>query len=172
RPATGRAAGAPAPEGGAAGLVLAGIPLRLAVAVPRCKRLAARVCAGLLPRLAFDSGIDADALSRDPAVCAAYRSDPLVHRVVTARWFVEYEAARAAALADAGRVRCPVLLLHGGADTIAHPSGARQLAAALQGAPVTLRVYPDARHELFTDPRCPEVHDDLARWLARHALFS
>lgn len=150
-----------------AGLVLSGIGLRLAVAVPWWKRLAGRVCDRLLPTLAFETGIDAEALSTDPAVCAAYRDDPLVHRLVTARWYGAFEAARAAARADAGRVRCPVLILHGLDDRIADVDGSRRLARALTGVPVRLRLYPGARHEVFTDPACPEVLGDLEAWLLR-----
>ena len=52
-------------------------------------------------------------------------------------------------------------------DRIADVDGSRRLARALAGVPARLRLYPGARHEVFTDPACPEVLDDLEAWLLR-----
>lgn len=150
---------------GLLGLVLSGAGIDPVLPVPMWKRLLGRVGAWLAPRLPIDNGIHAPLLSPDPAVQHRYREDPLVHRVVTPRWFEEFEAARRAALADAPRVSVPILLVHGEADGIVSVDGSRRLAAALTGASATLRVYPGARHEVFTDPGCAGALSDLERWM-------
>ncbi len=148
------------------GLVLSGIGLRPVLRAPAWKRVIGHVGVWIAPRLAVDNEIDPAALSRDPDIQRAYLDDALVHRVVTPRWFREFETARRAALADAARVSVPVLLVHGEADAIVSAEGSRRLAEALSGAEVTLRVYPGARHEVFTDPACPEALADLETWVA------
>lgn len=148
------------------GLVLSGIGLEPVLRVPRWKRLAGRIGAWICPRLPVSNEIDPRALSRDEAVCEAYVRDPLVHRTVTPAWFREFEGARRTALRDAGSVTVPVLLVHGEADGLVSAEGSRRLAAALGGAAVTLRIYPGARHEVFTDSRCPEALADVEAWLA------
>lgn len=150
---------------GLAGIVLSAIGIDPILPVPAWKRLLGRVGAWLAPRLPVDAGIRARMLSRDPAVQDRYDGDPLVHRVATPGWYREFEAARRDALAGAARVSVPVLLVHGEADPIASVEGSRRLAGALTGADVTLRVYPGARHEVFTDPECGDAPGDVERWM-------
>jgi acylglycerol lipase len=151
--------------GGLAGLVLSGIGLAPTVAVPWWKRVVGRVGDRVCPRVPFDNEIDPRGLASDPAVGEAFRTDPLAHRVVTPRWFRQFERARARALADAARVRLPVLILHGRDDPIVSWRGAEALARAMTSADVTLRVYPGSRHEVFNDPAATALAD-LEAWLA------
>jgi alpha-beta hydrolase superfamily lysophospholipase len=63
----------------------------------------------------------------------------------------------------------PVLLLAGQRDPVGGVDAAQVTALAdllrARGLPVELRVYPDARHEVFNETNRDEVTADLLAWL-------
>lgn len=65
--------------------------------------------------------------------------------------------------AAARQVQAPVLLLHGGADTVVPPHESERLAAALPG-PVERRVYPEEGHFLYRSDRAMA---DAVDWMNR-----
>jgi len=118
--------------------------------------------------------VDVSAVSRDPAVVAAYRDDPAVfHGPVKARMATELVRAGAAAIAEArasagahaSTDAPPVLIVHGRDDRIADPAASVRLHEALAGRDATLELYDDGPHELFNDPLRERVLDDVLRWL-------
>jgi acylglycerol lipase len=152
-------------------LVLSSPALRDGVAVaPFLRRLLARLAVPFpgLPTVR----IDARSLSRDPAAVDAYVQDPAVfHGPIKARIATELARHGALALAEAGRVRVPVLLLHGKADALTQPGASGELHRALPGD-ATLHLYDDALHELFHDPIRERVIADLRAWLADRGAVS
>lgn len=150
---------------GVAGLALSG-PLLLAgddVKPIELKILSVvgRVAPGFRPR-----GLDAAAISRDPAVVADYRADPLV-------WNGKISAGIAAALFGEmstfpnryRELELPVLVMHGTADRLTNIEGSRQLAAAATNADVTTHFYDGLYHEIFNEPERDAVIGDLRAWL-------
>lgn len=115
--------------------------------------------------------VDVPALSRDPAVVAAYRDDPAVfHGPVKARMATELVRAGKAALSAAGadrdrRAEPPVLIVHGKRDRIADPGASAALHRSLAGRDATLELYDDGPHELFNDPLRERVLGDVLTWL-------
>ncbi|MCG5431974.1 lysophospholipase [Mycobacterium sp. MYCO198283] len=113
--------------------------------------------------------LDANAISRDPAVVAAYRSDPLVH---TGR--VPAGIARALITVGerqpqlAAQLTKPLLIVHGGADTLVPPAGSRKLAEHAGRADVALKIYPELYHEVFNEPERDRVLDDVVSWIETH----
>jgi alpha-beta hydrolase superfamily lysophospholipase len=169
-----------------AGLVLSGpigVAPQLAAAVPH---LEAAVAGGM-----GDQPMDAlggfnapfepartpyDWLSRDPAEVDAYLADPLcgddvapTYRYGSGMFTLVIRAASPGGVAGlpAG---LPVLLLAGQRDPVGGTDAAQVAALADllrdRGLPVELRVYPDARHEVFNETNRDEVTGDLLRWLA------
>jgi alpha-beta hydrolase superfamily lysophospholipase len=145
--------------------------LRVRDAGPRGLRWVAQVLGRVAPRTAFTTRLDARALSRDPAVGAAYVSDPLVHRRATAGFVRALEAAQAIVRLEADRLAVPLLVLQGDADRIVDPAAAAELAARLR-APHELVMLPGYYHELLNEPlaeraRVLELLDAwIDRWLA------
>ena len=119
----------------------------------------------LTPNLGIGNGLDATGISRDPAVVAAYRADPLVHDRIAPR-LVRF-------LADAGpivrrlapRWRVPTLLLYAGSDRLVVPAGSAAFAAAAPAAVVTARPFASLFHEIFNEPEQNEVLGVLTAWL-------
>ena len=142
--------------------------LRVPDATPRILQAIALLLGRVAPRLAFKSRLDAPALARDPAVGAAYVADPLVHRRATAGFFRALRAAQVIVLAEADRIRTPLLLLQGDADRIVDPSGAADIAARLRCAHEYV-VLPGFYHELLNEPpgERAQVLELLDRWFER-----
>ena len=152
----------------AEGLVLSSPFLGLALPVPGWKRGLARVLSRLWPTFSLPSGIDPDLLSHDPAIVKAYREDPLVHRVATARWFTEVLAAQTAALRDAPRIRVPVLIIQGGEDGLASVSATRRFVSACGSEDLTFKLYGGLYHEVLNEQEWSEVWHALNSWLVAH----
>lgn len=110
--------------------------------------------------------IDAGALSRDPAEVEAYRQDPAVfHGPVKARLGTQMTKHGALAIAEAARLRVPLLIVHGKDDRVARPGASGELHRALHGGDATLELYDDGPHELFHDPLRDQVTADVLAWL-------
>ncbi|MFK4144920.1 lysophospholipase [Streptomyces sp. NPDC004065] len=113
-----------------------------------------------------DTPISPAALSRDPAVGAAYAADPLVWHGPMKRPTVEAFARTLETVAeggDAGPV--PVLWLHGDDDRLVPLTGSRPGVERLAGGALTERIYPDARHEVFHETNRTEVFTHLTSFL-------
>ncbi len=151
-----------------AGAVVSAPPLRNVLRRQRAKLLAARVLGRLLPGLTLPTGLDAAALSRDPAVVAAYLADPLVHHAASLG-LARDSLAAIEAVDAATELGVPLLIVHGADDRLAYIDGSRQLAQRLRGD-VTCHEYAGLLHEPHNEPERDEVIDDVIAWLRRHAV--
>lgn len=125
----------------------------------------ARGIARVAPRLGV-SALDAGLVSRDPAVVAAYRSDPLVHHGRIPAGTVAEMARAVAALPDAvGAITVPTLIVYGTADGLCPPSGAVMLAERFGSADLTTRAYEGLYHEVLNEPERETVMADVVAWL-------
>jgi alpha-beta hydrolase superfamily lysophospholipase len=117
----------------------------------------------------MDRPIAGDALSRDPEVARAYCEDPAVLRQMTIGMGAGFLSAVERTRAASGRVRVPMLLLHGGDDPLCLPEGSRLFFEGLCDAASDLRIYPGLRHEIFNEPEREAVFEDLLGWMRRAA---
>lgn len=147
--------------------VLSGPALALGPGVGRGRLSVARVLSRIAPRVRFPAGIDPEALSRDPAVQEAYRTDPLIPRSITVRLASELFGAVQRVQSLAPGVRRPLLILHGEADPLCPADGSRRFCRAVTGAPADVRVYPGLRHEILNEPERERVLEDLVSWIRR-----
>lgn len=144
--------------------VLSNPAFRPAVRVPGWKLLLGRASSTLVPTLTLGNEVDPSQVSRDPAVVAAYRNDPLVHDRISSRLFTEWVAASGDALAGAGRLEAPLLLILSEDDRIIDREGGLEFATRA-GAGAKILSYPGRYHEPFNDLGSEEVFADLAAWL-------
>lgn len=123
----------------------------------------------IAPNLRVGNGLDAQYLSHDAAVVAAYRADPLCHDRISARLarFIADEGP--ATVARAAHWSVPTLLLWAGSDRLVNPAGSRAFASAAPKALVQSHCFEPLFHELFNEsPELADpVFDMLGRWLAQ-----
>jgi lysophospholipase len=152
-------------QAGLAGLALSGAALQVGSDLTPGKLKAFRLIAKIAPSFRPE-GLSAEAISRDPAVVAAYQNDPLV-------FTGKISAGLGAALIDAmerfparyGELTLPVLVLHGTDDQLASVDGSRALEAAAVNADVTAHYYEGLYHEIFNEPEQQQVLADLVSWI-------
>ena len=126
---------------------------------------AAKVLGSVLPGVPAQE-LDVDAISRDPAVVAAYKEDPLVYHgkvpagVGRALLHVgETMPQRAPALT------APLLVVHGSDDRLIPVAGSRRLVECVGSTDVVLKVYPGLYHEVFNEPEREQVIGDVVSWI-------
>ncbi len=123
----------------------------------------------LLSRLAPKLGVmqlDSAGVSRDPEVVRDYNADPLVHHgKMSARFVSELFRGMNQVQAEAGKIKLPLLLMHGGADAMTAPAGSEFLHQAAGSTDKTLKLYPELYHEIFNEPEQQQVFADLLTWI-------
>ena len=137
----------------------------LVTAMKSLQKAMLAVLGPLTPNHAVANGLKPEWISRDPAVVAAYKADPLVHDRIAprlARFIVDgCELVQRAA----PRWTVPTLLLYAGADRCVRPAGSAAFAAAASKGLVTARVYPTLFHEIMNEPEQGEVLSAFAEGL-------
>lgn len=131
------------------------------------QKLLVSVMGRLAPHTAAGNGLPPEWVSRDPAVVAAYRADPLVHDRITATLAGFFGKAIAAVGAQAPRWCTPTLLMWAGADRCVAPAGSARFAKAVPAGVVTAREFPGLYHELFNEPEKDEVFAVLREWVGK-----
>jgi alpha-beta hydrolase superfamily lysophospholipase len=111
-------------------------------------------------------------LSRDPAVGEAFRDDPLTFDAKVAKLFGIADGLRLL-----GRPRrlsrdIPMLIVIGSDDPLGGPRSVELLAKAYRErgglTDVTVKVYDEARHEVFNELNAADVRADVIAWLDAH----
>jgi alpha-beta hydrolase superfamily lysophospholipase len=129
---------------------------------PALVRRIAGPLARVAPRLRVRSPSRSTLLSRDPGAMAAFDTDPLVERSISARLGAEILGAMQAARDSAHRLEVPTLVLHGSEDRLV-PTPSSEV---LEPVPaVERRVLSGLRHEPFNEPEGPQVVDDVITWI-------
>ncbi len=153
--------------GGVQGLVLSSPAFDLDLKI--WQKLLLAVLWRIAPDWRVGNGLRPDLISHDPAVVAAYRADPLIHRRISARVLRFMLDAARATLAQAPQWQVPTLLMFAGADRIVNPAGSEAFAAAAPSAVVSAQVFDGLYHEIFNEQDAEPVFTRLQQWL--DALF-
>ncbi|HEY5148538.1 MAG TPA: lysophospholipase [Mycobacterium sp.] len=146
-------------------MVLSGPAVSAHTGVPRSKALLGKTVGSLLPNLPVEQ-LDANAVSRDPEVVAAYTADPLVHHG-------KIPAGIAKALLKVGEtmpqrarsLTAPLLVVHGAEDRLVPAAGSERLVECVGCTDVHLKIYPELYHEVFNEPERDRVLDDVTAWI-------
>lgn len=130
-----------------------------------------RIAALVAPQVRIRLGLDSRKISRDESVQHAYARDPLIPPTASLRLIVEFAKACEQAFAVASRISMPTLVVHGGCDAIAPASGSEVLMERLASGDKTLKIFPDALHEVHNErePERSQFAELVARWLLAHA---
>ncbi|MCP4868938.1 MAG: alpha/beta hydrolase [Proteobacteria bacterium] len=148
---------------GAAGLIISNPSLGVAFDPPRLKVAAGRLLAKLLPRLRLDNELKVEQISRDPEEVEKYKNDPLVHRLISTRWFTSFEAAQEACKGRGKDFPGPSLWLLSTKDAICDHTKSLAFAADAPNADVVK--FEGAFHEPHNDLCREELEQAVTAWL-------
>jgi lysophospholipase len=149
-----------------AGLVLSAPGLRTGESVSPLLIAVGKVIARLVPRMGLTT-LDSSAISRDPAVVAAYENDPLVYRgKISARLGHELIRTMEGFTGRVTHLQLPLLILHGSADRLVDPDGSRWLYEMAGSQDKTLQLYRGYYHEMHNEPEHRRVLADVEAWIA------
>jgi len=146
-------------------MVLSGPAIAAHTGVSKLKAVVGKAVGSILPDLPIEA-IDANLVSRDPAVVADYIADPLVYRgkipagIGKALLLVGESMDR-----RAPAITAPLLVVHGEDDQLVPAEGSRRLVRCVGSADVELKVYPGLYHEVFNEPEREQVLDDVVGWI-------
>jgi alpha-beta hydrolase superfamily lysophospholipase len=130
--------------------------------------LLSRVLSRVLPDMSVKTGLDANAISRDPDVVKAYQDDELVHGLGTPRLGTEAAHAQTWTREHASDWTLPLLVLHGGDDEIIPPACSRAFFEQVPVGDKQRIEYEGGFHEPHNDVNHLQVTNDLESWLAAH----
>ena len=148
--------------------VIASAPAVGALDIPPILLFVSRVMEKVAPKLSVATGLDATAVSRDPAAVAAYQNDPLVHGKGSPRFAMEFKRSAEWAQANAGRIQLPLLMVHGSHDRLVNVENSRTFFASLTQLDKKLLVYEGGYHELHNYIEYEQELADIEAWLAEH----
>lgn len=122
------------------------------------------------PRTAFDW------ITREPSFVDSYIADPMCGFQLSNGYWRDFLKGLSALYRPTSiqrmRSDLPVYLFAGDKDPVGHMGkGVEKLALAMKNAglrDVTLRLYPDARHDILHETNRDEVVTDMLSWLKRH----
>ncbi len=146
-----------------AGVISTSPGLRTAFQPPALQLAAGRLMNRLWPAFTLPNGLELAAISRDPAVVAAYQADPLVHDRLSARLGVSLLETGEWAIANAGQFPLPLLLMHGTADRLTSHEASQAFAS--KAPTCTLKLWDGLYHETHNEPEKQEVIGFVVDWL-------
>jgi acylglycerol lipase len=149
------------------GVIVSSAALQRPVGVSDGQLAVVRTLSALAPSLELDP-LDPAKVVREPAAQAALATDPLISREkLPARTIAALLTGVDALQSKLESIRQPLLVLHGGADTVTPPAGSRALHERAASAEKTLRLYDSARHDLLHEPEAGAVTQEIAAFVTR-----
>lgn len=149
-----------------AGLILSNPSLKVIARVPRHKYLAGLLLRRFGPGVTLTSTVLDEHLTRDPASLARRKADTLRHGRINAPLYFGMVEGGESALARAGEVLPPVLLVLGGSDPVIDPGTTRAFFDRLGSRDKTVKVFPEMLHEPLNDIGAERVVEEIVGWLA------
>jgi acylglycerol lipase len=150
------------------GLIVSGTTLKAGNSINKASILMAKILSVLAPRMGV-AALDANGISRDKAVVAAYINDPLVYTgKLRARWGTELLKTMEKLKSKISELSLPILIMHGSADRLSDPSSSKMLFDGVSSKEKTLKLYEGFYHEIFNDPERQQVFSDMEAWLKLH----
>lgn len=146
-----------------AGMVASAPALDTTLREQKAKFFMANLLGGLLPGVVIPTGLDANGVSRDPAVVEKYLSDPLVHDKGSLGLAKQTFSAMDTMMAQT-TFPAPLLILHGQADSLTVPHASKLFAEQVDGD-VTLLEFDGMYHEPHNEPEAEQVLDEVLTWM-------
>lgn len=131
---------------------------------PAWKLTAARLLGKWWPNFTLSTAIRPEQLSRDPQAVQAYVNDSMVHQRVSAALGLSMLEAGQWALAHAGELATPLLLMHGTLDRITSHDASVEFASR-SNSRCTWVSWPGLYHDMHCEPEKEQVLGRVAQFI-------
>lgn len=145
------------------GIVATSPYLRLAFQPPKWKMVLGKMM--MASSITLPSGLDPKGISRIAAEVEKYSKDPMVHDKVSPAYSFPIMEAGEWAIANAHKLICNTLLLHGTGDQIIDHKATQEFHQ--NSTQTSLKLYEGGYHELHYDRCKDEMLSDINSWLSQ-----
>jgi alpha-beta hydrolase superfamily lysophospholipase len=151
------------------GCILSSPYLRPTTPLSRPWAAFARVANRIAPWIQVRTGLTANMMSSDPAMCEQAKQDALLVHCATPRWYTGMIEAQKQTLAAAGQFRLPLLCLIGQADPVADPAAMERFVEAAGSKDKVVVRYPGKLHELLRETGREQIFQTILEWMRARA---
>lgn len=148
-----------------AGAIVTAPILRTAFQPPAWKIKLGETLYNLWPTFALSNELDPKGLTHDTKVVSDYVNDPLVHNRVSARLGMDMLRGGEWAVAHAGELSLPLLLMHGAGDPVCSPQASQEFAQRAPREACTFKPWDNLYHEIHNEPEQGQVFHIIIQWL-------
>ncbi len=145
------------------GMILTGSAIITPKDMPKLILRLVQASPGWIKNIVIPNGLHLKSLCSDAEVVKKYKADPLVHDRISL-------GSGTSLLVNAHRIMeakempsYPILLMHGGKDTITLPEGTIRLKQKWNHA--ELKIWPELLHEIHNEPNKKEIWDYTLTWM-------
>lgn len=150
------------------GVILSAPSIKVPDNITQATIFAGKILSLIIPKAGLLQ-LDAEGVSRDPAVVDAYVNDPLVYTgKATARLGAEMLKSMQCITKQATKIKLPIMFVQGSDDKLVDPGGAQLLYDLVSSKDKTIKIYNGFYHEVFNEPEHKQVLDDVETWLEAH----
>jgi len=140
---------------------------RLYKPLTRTKMAVVRLVAKLSGKIAVSTNLDTNNISRVKGKAESLKTDDAYHNRISLRLFAEITDAGERAIANAGKITVPTLVLNACKDKIVSPTAVREFAAAA-GENTLYIEYEDGFHNLHSDIIRGKVLEDMVGFFSTY----
>jgi len=147
-------------------LVFSSPLLGIGVEVPQFKKIGAEWLAKLLPRLTLWNEITNEHVTRDPEIIRELEQDPYRHARVCAPVYMGFLESFKFVHERASQLKFKTLFQISDKDPVISSSEAIRFFEALGSPEKEIKIYKDAKHEIYNDIIREQAFEDLRKFLA------
>ncbi|MFZ4712320.1 MAG: alpha/beta fold hydrolase [Bacteriovoracaceae bacterium] len=149
------------------GLILSNPCIRVKQEVPKIYLGAIHTVGGYLKKLRLPSIYGGDALTSDPKLAHDFDSDPLIPKFTTIGLLLQILEASKEIRSLAYYLNVPTLFLVAGQDLLVDNETTLLFARGVANDFVTIKSYPEMKHEMYNEVGRENVFQDVRTWLGK-----
>lgn len=147
------------------GAVVLSPNIRISLTLPKWKTRIGEIGAKWFPTIRIKNNIDPATLTHDANIVEKYKNDENIRKDITLRCGYEIVKNTELVMALASRIHVPIMLLHGGSDTLCDPDATRKFFMRVSVPSKRLKIYPGLYHELLNEVERDQVLMDMETWV-------
>ena len=135
------------------------------------KKAMAKLLSALKPDFSLSTGSDFTGISHDPEYIESCKNDPLLHNMVSARFYTEFTKTSFECMSRAFEFNLPVLIFHGNADPIIDYKGSETVFERISSHDKEIHIFDGLYHKTMneTPEERQKVFAVIVSWVKKHS---